>query len=181
MLNFGKNLLFMEKKMLNTEGILREVLNTYVLPVRGRHGVVHWARVLDNGLRLAESTGANVQVVTLFALFHDSRRVNEKRDEGHGLRGGEFARTLRATHLDLIDQDFELLFQACHFHTDGHTEGDVTLQTCWDADRLDLGRVGITPKPELLCTDAARIFLDWANERAIKGYEPEMVYRVWGL
>lgn len=166
---------------MNTEIIVREVLNRYALPVRGRHGVVHWARVLENGLRLAESTGANVQVVTLFALFHDSRRVNEHMDEGHGLRGGEFAGTLRTRLFDLEDQEFDLFFRACHLHTDGHTAGNVTLQTCWDADRLDLGRVGIIPKPDLLCTDAARSLVDWANQRAMEGYEPDMVPRVWGL
>jgi uncharacterized protein len=166
---------------MDTGGIVREVLNQYALPVRGRHGVVHWARVLENGLRLAEATGANVQVVTLFALFHDSRRINEKLDKGHGLRGGEFARTVRPSLITLKDQDFELFFRACHFHTDGHTEGDVTLQTCWDADRRDLGRVGITPKPNLLCTAAARDLIDWANQRAITGYQPEVVSKVWGL
>lgn len=166
---------------INTEIIVRKVLNQYALPVRGRHGVVHWARVLENGLRLAELTGANIQVVTLFALFHDSRRINEHMDEGHGLRGGEFARTLRTQLFDLADQEFELFFRACRLHTDGHTEGDVTLQTCWDADRLDLGRAGIIPKPDLLCTDAARSLVDWANQRAVEGYEPEMVPRVWGL
>jgi len=33
---------------------------------------------------------------------------------------------------------------------------DSTVLTCWDADRLDLGRVGITPKAIYLCTDAAQ-------------------------
>jgi alkaline phosphatase D len=41
-----------------------------------------------------------------------------------------------------------------------------TLLACWDADRLDLGRAGITPVPERLCTDAARELLAWAHERA---------------
>ena len=54
-------------------------------------------RVLENGLRIAEANGADREVVTLFALFHDSRRVNEDEDDGHGLRGAEFARSLRAT------------------------------------------------------------------------------------
>ena len=166
---------------MDTEMIVREILTTYALPIRGRHGVVHWARVLENGLRLAESTRADLRIVTLFALFHDSRRMNEKIDEGHGLRGGEYARSLRAKFILLPDPEFELLFQACHFHTDGLTEGNVTLQTCWDADRLDLGRVGITPNPELLCTHAARQLVDWANQRSVIDYEPEMVTKVWGL
>ena len=33
-------------------------------------------------------------MVALFALFHDSRRINEYCDDGHGRRGGEFARSL---------------------------------------------------------------------------------------
>jgi uncharacterized protein len=41
-------------------------------------------------------------------------------------------------------------------HSDGKTEADVTVQTCWDADRLDLGRIGVYPKTELLCTATAK-------------------------
>ena len=121
--------------------------------------MVHWARVHENGVRLAGATGADAEVVALFALFHDSRRVNEYNDDGHGQRGGDFARTLRGTLVHLDDERFELLYEACYLHTDGFTEGDPTLQACWDADRLDLGRVGITPRPERLCTDAARKLL----------------------
>ena len=133
----------------------RNFSRIYALPLRGFHGVVHWARVLENGQRLASETGANVDVVTLFALFHDSRRVNEDFDLGHGHRGARYARTLRGKLIHLDGADFKLLFEACRLHTDGLTDGDITLQTCWDADRLDLGRVGITPDPDQLCTDAA--------------------------
>ncbi len=38
--------------------IVRVILDGYVLPVQGLHGVVHWARVLENGLRIAEANGA---------------------------------------------------------------------------------------------------------------------------
>jgi uncharacterized protein len=164
---------------LNTAAIIHEILEDYALPVRGTHGVVHWARVLENGQRLAPITGAKIEVVTLFALFHDSRRVNDYIDFGHGQRGAEYARSLRGIHIHLDGADFELLYEACRLHTDGLTEGDVTLQTCWDADRLDLGRVGMTPDPELLCTDAARGLIDWANNRAVLRYEPECVAIVW--
>ena len=161
--------------------IMKVILEGYTLPVRGDHGVVHWARVLENGLRVAEVTGADPEVVTLFALFHDSRRINEVRDDGHGLRGAEFASSLRGSLIHLDDTRFELLFEACRLHTDGHTDGDPTLQACWDADRLDLGRVGITPQPRRLCTDAARKLIAWADWRATQGHEPETVLSTWGL
>jgi len=161
--------------------IMRAILGGYVLPVRGDHGVIHWARVLENGLKVAEISGADLEVVRLFALFHDSRRINEYRDDGHGLRGGEFARSLRGSLVHLDNTRFELLFEACRLHTDGHTDGDLTLQACWDADRLDLGRVGIRPRPHRLCTDAARGLLDWSNERAVSGHVPTEVLVDWGL
>src|SRR5262249_47005481 len=152
--------------------ILRAILDGYVLPVNGDHGVVHWARVLENGLRIAEASGADREVVTLFALFHDSRRVDEDPGEGHGLRGGELARSLRGKLVHLDDDRFELLFEACRLHTEGHTVGDRTLLACWDADRLDLGRVGITPDPSRLGTRAGRNLLTWAHVPAVGWDEP---------
>jgi len=164
----------------NLAHILTVVLRTYPLPQSGDHGVAHWARVLQNGLRVAESNGADREVVTLFALFHDSRRVNEGDDDGHGLRGGEFARSLRGSLVHLDDTRFALLYEACRLHTDGLTDGDPTLLACWDADRLDLGRAGITPRRDLLCTDAACGLLDWAHARAVTGYAPRAVLNEWG-
>lgn len=160
---------------MNDQAIIRAILDGYQLSPWGDHGVVHWARVLENGLRIARATGADPEVVTLFALFHDSRRWNEDRDDGHGLRGGEFARSLRGTLVHLDDHRFELLFEACRLHTDGHTTGDPTLLACWDADRLDLGRVGITPDPRRLGTQAARDLLGWAHVRAVEWHEPAEV------
>jgi len=159
--------------------LLRVILSEYPLRVRGDHGVVHWARVLENGLAVAEESGADRDVVMLFALFHDSRRLNEWDDEGHGLRGAVLARTLRGTLVHLDDARFELLYEACRLHADGYTEADVTIQTCWDADRLDLGRVGITPEPSLLCTPAARSLIGWANARALSRHEPTEILAQW--
>jgi uncharacterized protein len=73
------------------------------------------------------------------------------------------------------------MMMACALHTDGHTTGDPTLLACWDADRLDLGRVGIVPKPKLLCTDMARALLPWAHERATADYVPAAVLASWGI
>ena len=122
--------------MHNFEAISRAILDGYALPWRGAHGVLHWARVWTNGLKVAEVNGADQEIVKLFALFHDSRRVNEYTDPGHGERGGDFARELRGTLVHLDDDRFELLYEACRLHTDGLTDGDPTEQACWDAERV---------------------------------------------
>ena len=88
----------------------------------GVHGLSHWARVLDNGRRLAEQTGANRQVVECFALFHDSRRLNEDADPQHGPRGAELAEQMhREGRLRLDGQSLQLLLTACRLHTAART------------------------------------------------------------
>lgn len=172
-----------EQRLLELCPLVQQILGAYQLPVLGIHGVIHWARVLENGLRLAESTGADVEVVRLFALFHDSRRVNEGHDREHGLRGAEFAEELRGRHFDVSEEQFKLLQRACLGHTTERTHPDVTIQTCWDADRLDLGRVGIVPDPRRLCTEAARDRknLLWADGRAGMHVVPDFVSKLWKI
>ena len=163
--------------------LIQVILRDYALPVFGHHGVAHWARVLENGLALTPRTGANEEVVRLFAVLHDSRRVNEAVDHLHGRRGADFAASLRGAWFDLPDADFELLYQACALHTDGLTTADVTVQTCWDADRLDLARVFIKPRPEFLCTDAARDpqLMSWAVPRGAQRVVPALVSEDWHI
>ena len=68
-------------------------------------------------------------------------------------------------------------------HTDGGTEADITIQTCRDADRLDLGRVGMMPEPAKLCTPAARTveMIRWADGRVAFDVIPELVKDEWGI
>jgi len=163
--------------------LIQRILTDYELPAAGTHGVGHWARVLENGRRLAPVTGADLRVVELFAVFHDARRTNEGIDPDHGWRGGELARSLRGSFFDLNDQAFQLLFTACASHTEGFIQGDVTVQTCWDADRLDLPRVRIPVEPSLLCTRAAKE-LDlrmWAEKRSVARVLPDLVREEWGI
>lgn len=166
-----------------TSSLLASILEGYMLPPRGTHGLTHWARVLENGRRLAAQTRADLQVVELFSIFHDSRRQNEANDHGHGKRGSQLARELRGKAFDLDDGRFALLEYACDEHTSGLTSADRTVQVCWDSDRLDLLRVGIRPHPRLLCTEAARepAMLEWANERASLRFTPALVEVEWGL
>jgi uncharacterized protein len=168
---------------LNIRLILDAILEEYVLPWDGDHGIAHWARVLENGIRLAEETAANIEVVQLFAILHDSQRVNEVDDPDHGPRGAAFAQDLRGLLFDLADHEFRLLHRACAGHTHERTHPNVTIQTCWDADRLDLGRVGITPHPSRLCTEIAKRedIRRWADGRASLGVIPEFVKADWGI
>ena len=158
-----------------TGDILAAILSGYRLEWGGIHGIRHWARVLENGTRLAGRTGADRRVVELFALFHDSRRDNDGSDPGHGARGAELAKTLHDQgDLGLSDAQAERLCFACQRHTDGLTEADPTVATCWDADRLDLGRVYITPDPRYLCTAAAKdpVVIAWAESRSRSHHSP---------
>lgn len=120
------------------------------------HGFAHWASVERNGLFLARSSGADLAVVRLFAYLHDIRRASDGLDPGHGRRGADLARAMRGELELLPDDRFELLCLACEGHTDSLHHEDPTIGTCWDADRLDLGRVGKSPDPALLNTRAAR-------------------------
>ena len=131
----------------------------------GLHGVAHWARVRTNGLRMARDNGANPRIVEYFAFLHDVCRCNDGPDPGHGARAARFAHQLRDRHLDLNNAEFSVLVAALSGHTHGSSHDDLTVLTCWDADRLDLGRVGIEPAPERMCTAAARDAEVIANAR----------------
>jgi uncharacterized protein len=156
--------------------LMQTILAQYPLPLHGVHGPAHWARVLENGQVLAAKAGADREVVQLFAVLHDSRRFDEGECFGHGPRAAEFAVTLRGTHIHLDDERFDLLIDACGRHTEGETEADVTVQTCWDADRLDLLRVWIEPDPARMCTPAAQDpeMLRWACDRARRNHRPSI-------
>ncbi len=166
-----------------SQELIHAILGYYALPWGGTHGVSHWARVLENGRRLSAITGAKVRIVELFAVFHDSQRINEGFDDGHGRRGAKLARDLRGIQYELEDGDAELLIQACELHTEGYLEGDITVQTCWDADRLDLGRVGIPPREEKLCTDGAKAsdLFKWAVKRGDELFVPSLISTEWGI
>lgn len=66
--------------------------------------------------------------------------------------GAEYAASLRGKLFDLEDTAFESLLFACTWHTDEPFSADPTVGTCWDADRLDLGRVGMIPSPDYMST-----------------------------
>ena len=156
------------------EKLIKLLKGRFRLDWRGIHGAAHWSRVRGSGLLLAERIGpaVNVRVVELFAFLHDSCRHGDGYDPMHGTRAAESIAELAEDLPALAAEERQMLAYACTHHSNGLQEAEVTVQVCWDADRLDLGRVGHMPDPERLCTPAARDekLIDWAYRRSRKGW-----------
>ncbi len=116
------------------------------------HGISHWDRVARNADALSTSDVDSL-VVKAFAYIHDVERINESDDLQHGPRAALLVDEIRSSVLSFLnDQEIEQLKEACRLHTLRHKTEDATINACFDADRLDLGRVGITPNPDKMAT-----------------------------
>jgi uncharacterized protein len=123
------------------------------------HGLSHSIRVERNGRLISEKTGANLKVLRMFAYYHDLRRLNNGHDPEHGLRAARLLESLRDyPMLELNTKELDELCFACEHHTKMLRTGNVTIDACFDADRLDLNRVGIVPLPERMATEIGAYF-----------------------
>ncbi len=141
---------------INWTALWEEAIARFCLGPTSIHGPEHWLRVERYGLMLAEHSEADVLVVRLFAVCHDVCRRNDGIDDEHGVRGARMAEQWRGVFFTLPDDAFALLQEACRRHTSGQRSDDPTIGVCWDADRLDLWRAGITPREALMSTPRAR-------------------------
>lgn len=121
------------------------------------HGEKHWDAVARNGRRLMRGgCPANPRVVELFALLHDAGRADEDEDPEHALRAaGLIVELDRQRWFTLTARELQLLTFATRWHDRGYKTSHPTIGACWDADRLDLPRVGIDPAVEFLSTPEA--------------------------
>jgi uncharacterized protein len=129
------------------------------------HGYEHWERVVQNGLTMARCNGADQLVVSLFAWLHDSRRENDDHDPKHGARAASMAIDLQGKVYDLSTEQMDSLVWALVAHDNGKVSRDITVGTCWDADRLDLPRVGIIPDPLLMSTAVGKAMAQEVQHR----------------
>ena len=124
------------------------------------HGISHWDRVARNADALMTSD-IDALVVKAFAYIHDVERINESDDWQHGSRAALLVDEIRSSELVFLNnQEIEQLKEACRLHTLRHRTDDSTVNACFDADRLDLGRVGITPNPDKMATIQGRILAE---------------------
>lgn len=134
------------------------------------HGPRHWRDVARVGLKVGtamELRPAYLLPVFFFAAVHDTQRQSEFHDPEHGERAAEIMKMLVPPN-PIIKGDVEReLHRALCEHDKGGVEEDVWLvQACWDADRLTIGRVGITPMVEYMSSYPVRNDFDRFVEMA---------------
>lgn len=153
---FGGKYCNFTRKMLNLERVDVEAIRQWAIKrwtLGKTHGVLHWDKVRSNVFRL-RAPGVNRLVVECFAYLHDCCRVDDLEDPDHGPRAAEFITQLRDNMLKgLNDEEFRMLQDACRLHTTEHRTGNPTIDACFDADRLDLVRIQITPDPNQMATE----------------------------
>jgi len=141
-----------EKQSIIIDNVKNYVLSKWKLG--NLHGLPHWENVAKNGLMLAKHTGANPFITQLFAYLHDSCRIDDGADLQHGIRASELVIELKHTLLkELTPEELEQLYLACRHHTTALRLEEKTIDTCFDADRLDLVRLCITPIPDRMATE----------------------------
>ena len=120
------------------------------------HGLDHWFRVWKNAeLLTGMEPSADISVIALYCLFHDSMRLNEGKDPGHGLRGYKLWERVSQLHdfnQYITEEQNELFLEACVEHSEGLRSTNPTIAVCWDADRLDLHRKGVWPDAQYMST-----------------------------
>ena len=151
--------------------LIDQALNLVITQFRldinhGWHGISHWSRVWRNAREMCEVMDVDPTVPCLFSYLHDSQRFDEGSDSDHGRRAVQWLTGLyERREFALKPMMFHELCVAIQGHSNGRTEADEVIQICWDADRLDLGRVGIRPNPMYLCTAHAK--------------KPEVIQQAW--
>lgn len=122
------------------------------------HGITHWQHVEAFGLLMqSRCPAADKEVIRWFAYLHDSMRGNDEFNMEHGPAAAKFIGKIRKTYLkELSDEQIRLLKLACKYHTSRRKTDDLTINICFDADRLDLPRVGITPEVRRMASEVGR-------------------------
>ena len=117
---------------------------------------LHSTRVEAFGLLLMQAyTFVDADVVKWFAYLHDFTKM--KMSVGHGESAADYIKTIRHTILsDLSDSQIVTLQMACALHMTTRETEDMTINVCFDADRLDIQRHGIATDPQKMATDLGK-------------------------
>lgn len=152
--------------------VINHLLNNLKTDIESIHGINHWLRVLANTVIIHDNLTLDMDVAIAFAFLHDAFRANDFDDIEHGARVEIWFNTKNKFNkaVNLTNRQKEVLFFACKWHSHGKTikyfeninhnfsQFEInTIISCWDADRLDLARVGVYPDEKYLSTEVAKI------------------------
>lgn len=121
------------------------------------HGVGHLRKVarLAGLIAMREAHDrCTVRSAVVAGFLHDIGRVHDGHDPEHGRRSGGLARTVLAERFSTLPAGPILV--AIEGHADGRVSAEPVAAALWDADRLTLGRAGITPRLDFFSTAAGR-------------------------
>ena len=107
-----------------------------------------------------------------FAISHDFQRRTDSIDPQHGPRAAKKLKANPKLCDALTEEQLNDLVYACQTHTGGRKAPNMVVGICWDADRLDIGRVGIMPDPQYLTSETAKEIAI-----SIKAEEELLLYR----
>lgn len=154
------------------KSVLKKVLSLSNVDVDSPHGFYHWFRVLERGLMIADQEDVDASVIIAFSFLHDAFRENDGVDLDHGEIAAKAINDFLYKNLNLDKRQIQVLCFACKYHSNGYVVGNLdkkqysienfndkelnTVGACWDADRLDLARVGIYPDRDYLSTNTAK-------------------------
>lgn len=138
--------------------VLDHLQGLFRLEWQGIHGLPHWVRLMQYGMRIAEREGGDPWVVAWFAILHDHQRWDDGDDRHHGPRAADAMVDVQALGWfdDLNPTQIDLITEAVRHHSDGWIHSNPSIGACWDGDRLDLVRLGIAPSIGLLSTNTAK-------------------------
>lgn len=94
------------KNKQKVEKSLRAVMNLVLerWSLGPTHGLGHWNRVYENGMKLITEEVDPV-VVAFFAYLHDSCRIDDDTDTYHGLRASEWIDEIRNSYLKVLTDE----------------------------------------------------------------------------
>lgn len=142
--------------------LLREALAASTHHNSPIHGQLHWRAVAQAGISIAADGGC-AKVALAFAMIHDCQRINDEWDPDHGERAAVWASKSR-TLLHLVGKERRaLVSEACLNHEKGYTTQNPVIGSCWDADRINLWRVGLMPLEDFFSVLSGLRFLEMRN------------------
>lgn len=148
-----------KKQPINWNQAEKIIFNSYTLK-QGIHGIDHVKRVVENAKIIAKKECPNnYDDIVIGAYLHDIGRIDDNGGNEHAFRGFEISKQLLAKYWPHLNH--KKILTAIKEHADSLITDDPLIGSIWDADRLDLTRLGIKINLELLSTQTAKKLLEY--------------------